>query len=288
MNIQIIKKSSPDYPDVLAQIASPPAQLYYQGPSLGTLMQLPRVAIVGSRNVSAYGRQVTLRLARKLAEQGIVIISGLALGVDALAHQAALEAGGTTLAVLPGSLQKVYPATNRQLAAAILAQGGALMSEYGEGEPIAFKMNFIARNRVVAGLADLLLITEAAEKSGSLHTARFALEQGKDVLVVPGNITSPGSVGTNNLIKVGAAPVTSYVDVLHALGLVSHSSKPADIRGRNTNEQRVLDLLVRGLSDGEDLLAQSQLSITDFNQTLTMLEISSKVRSLGANHWALY
>jgi len=288
VEIYTIKKGAPDYPSGLAAIASPPAQLYYQGPSLDKLLQLPRVAIVGSRNVSAYGRQVTLRLARELAEQGIVIISGLALGVDALAHQAALQAGGTTLAVLPGSLQKVYPATNRPLATAILAAGGALLSEYGASEPMAYKMNFIARNRIVAGLADALLITEAAEKSGSLHTARFALEQGKDVLAVPGNITSPVSIGTNNLIKAGATPVTSYIDVLHALGLVSHSSRPADIRGRNLNEQRVLDLLVQGIADGDDLLAQSQLSIAEFNQTLTMLEISSKVRSLGANHWALY
>ena len=288
MDIRIIKQGTPAYPDALAAIASPPAQLYCQGQSLGALMRLPRVAIVGSRNVSAYGRQVTQRLAGELAEQGIVIISGLALGVDALAHQAALAAGGTTLAVLPGSLQKIYPATNRQLAAAILAQGGALVSEYGEGEPMAFKMNFIARNRIVAGLADVLLITEAAEKSGSLHTARFALEQGKDVLAVPGNITSPVSTGTNNLIKAGAAAVTSYVDVLHALGLVSHSSKPAEVRGRNAHEQCLLDLLKQGLSDGEDLLTQSQLSIAEFNQTLTMLEISSRVRSLGANQWALY
>jgi len=267
VDICIIKKGSSAYPGVLAEIASPPAQLYYQGRSLDALMQLPRVAIVGSRNVSAYGRQVTLRLARELAEQGIVIISGLALGVDALAHHAALEAGGATLAVLPGCLQKIYPATNRQLAAAILAADGALLTEYGAGEPMAYKMNFIARNRIIAGLADVLLITEAAEKSGSLHTARFALEQGKDVLAVPG---------------------TSYVDVLHALGLVSHASKPVDIHGRNAYEQRVLDLLMRGVADGEDLLAQSQLSIAEFNQTLTMLEISSKVRSLGANHWALY
>ena len=153
---------------------------------------------------------------------------------------------------------------------------------------MAYKMNFISRNRIVAGLADALLITEAAEKSGSLHTARFALEQGKDVLAVPGNITSPVSIGTNNLIKAGATPVMSYLDVLHALGLVSHSSRPSDIRGRNQSEQRVLDLLVQGIDDGDDLLTQSQLSIAEFNQTLTMLEISSKVRSLGANHWALY
>ncbi len=269
-------------------MASPPAQLYVQGPALSAFTKMPCVAIVGSRSVSAYGRQVTLRLARELAEQGIVVISGLALGVDALAHQAALAVGGATMAVLPGSLDKVYPATNRRLAADILAQGGALLSEYGSGDPFHFKTNFIARNRIVAGLADALLITEAAEKSGTLHTARFALEQGTDVLAVPGNITSPGSIGTNNLIKSGATPVTSVRDVLHALHLTSHTTKVADIRGRNALEQLLLDLLGQGISDGDVLLATSQLAIAEFNQTLTMLELGGKVRSLGANHWAIF
>src|SRR6185437_10030523 len=120
-----------------------------------------------------------------------------------IAHRAALEAHGITIAVLPGPVENVYPASHTQLAEQILEQGGALISEYPAGTP-GFKQNFIARNRIVAGLAQALIITEATEKSGSLHTARFALEQGKEVLAVPGNITSPASVGTNNLIKAGA------------------------------------------------------------------------------------
>jgi DNA processing protein len=172
------------------------------------------------------------------------------------------------------------------LADRILAQGGTLVSEYEE-DIFNFKQNFVARNRLVAGLAQAVLIPEAAEKSGSLHTARFALEQGKDVLAVPGNITSRTSVGSNNLIKSGAMPVTSYLDVLHVLGLEDRQTPVREARGRNAHEQTVLDLLVKGVNDGEQLLKQSELSISQFNQVLTMLEIGGKIRSLGANHWTL-
>lgn len=244
------------------------------------------MAIVGSRSISAYGRRVTMELAGKLAERGIVIISGLALGVDAAAHRAALEAGGLTIAVLPGPVDKIYPATNIRLGEEILARGGALISEYAT-EGYSFKQNFIARNRLVAGLAQAVLITEAAKKSGSLHTARFALEQGKDVLAVPGNITSLTSVGTNNLIKAGATPVTSYVDVLHALGLKDRAEPGRTVRGRNQYEQTLLDLLQKGITDGEQLLKQSDLTPSEFNQALTMLELGGKIHSLGANQWSL-
>ena len=241
---------------------------------------------MGSRGVSIYGRRVTEELAGKLAERGVVIISGLALGVDAAAHRSALDAGGLTIAVLPGPVDKIYPATNTALAEEILTKGGALISEYVTDE-FAFKQNFIARNRLVAGLAQTVLITEAAEKSGSLHTARFALEQGKEVLAVPGNITSKTSVGTNNLIKAGATPVTSYTDVLHVLGLEGHTMPTGEIRGRNQHEQIVLDLMLNGVADGEQLLKRSGLSPSEFNQVLTMLELGGTVRPLGANQWSL-
>lgn len=251
------------------------------------LLKKPRVAIVGTRKISPYGRQVTQRLASELASRGVVIISGLALGVDAAAHHAALEAGGQAIAVLPGPLEKIVPATNQPLARQILDQGGALVTEYGLGDT-TYKQNFVARNRLVSGLADALLITEAAEKSGSLHTARFALEQGKEVLAVPGNITVPGCVGTNNLLKRGhAAAATSYQDVLHVLGIAETQSEAPRIRGRNDHEQTLLDLLYEGISDGSQLLEQSKLTVSQFNRSLTMLEISAKIRPLGGNHWAI-
>jgi DNA processing protein len=188
--------------------------------------------------------------------------------------------------VLANGLDAIYPATHTQLARRVLQQGGSIMSEYAAGMP-GFKYNFIARNRIVAGLSQALLITEATEKSGTLHTARFALEQGRDVLAVPGNITSPSSVGTNNLIKTGAVPVTSVDDILYALNADHLPAEPVRRRGDTAEEQAVIDLLYGGISDGHELLLQSQLDPALFNQVLTMLEISGKARALGNNLWSL-
>src|SRR5688572_6641342 len=218
MNNNKITLSTSDVPEKLRNIPNPPKQLFVIGKNVNELLNKPCVTIVGSRKVSAYGRAVTMGLAGELAKSGIVIISGLALGVDSLAHKAALDVGGLTVAVLPSGVDKIYPAAHFGLAKQILQQGGALVSEYPDGTP-PLKHQFIERNRIASGLGDALLITEAAEKSGTLHTANFALEQGRPVLAVPGNITSPTSAGTNNLIKAGATPVTGVQDVLLALGL---------------------------------------------------------------------
>jgi DNA processing protein len=153
-------------------------------------MDKPRIAIIGSRSISSYGRRVTNELAGELAESGIVIISGLALGVDAEAHQSALNVDGLCIAVLPCSLQKIVPRSNLMLAKKIVSKGGSLVTEYGAKER-TFKQNFVARNRIMAGLADAILITEATLKSGTMHTARFALEQGIDVMAVPGSVIQP-------------------------------------------------------------------------------------------------
>lgn len=282
--MEINKLSKSAIPERLQQIGSPPKQLYSIGAPLEELLLHPTVGIVGSRKVSTYGREVTARLGRELAELGVVIVSGLAFGVDSIAHQAALDAGGLTIAVLPGPIEKIYPASHRQLAANIVKRGGALVSEYPTGtEP--FPANFIARNRIISGLSDTLLVTEAALKSGSLHTAHFALEQGKDVLAVPGNISSPTSVGTNNLLKSGATPVTGLEDILYTLGLELATHRT--IRGSNEHEQAILDLLASSITDGEALLAQSNLEVEIFNQTLTMLEITGKIRAVGGNNWSV-
>ena len=286
MQINTLTLNTKGFPECLRQIPSPPRQLYHLGAPLEELLQKPRLTVVGSRAVSAYGRQVTIELVSRLAEQGIAIVSGLALGIDGLAHQTALDVGGLTVAILPGPLDNIVPATNRRLARSILERGGALVSEYAAGE-VPHKQNFVARNRLMAGLGQALLITEATEKSGSLHTARFALEQGKTVLAVPGNITSRGAAGVNNLLKSGAAPVTSYKDVLYALGFAERHTPARTVKGRNDHEQSVLDLLMQGISEGEKLLVRSGLSASSFNQALTMLEIGGKIRPLGANHWAL-
>lgn len=287
MIINKLTLKSPDFPEVLRQLDKPPKQLYHTGAPLVELLKRPSVAIVGTRDITPYGRQVTTELATRLAEQGVVIISGLALGVDAVAHQAALEAGGLCIAVLPCPLDKIVPSTNRHLARQLLEQGGAWVSEYETGT-VPQRQYFIARNRLMSGLANAVLITEAGEKSGAVHTANFALNQGRDVLAVPGSVYAPGSVGIHNLFKASkAAPVTEVGDILSVLGLNNHKTAARHVRGRNAYEQTVLDLMLQGVSDGGQLLEQSSLTAAEFNQVLTMLEIGGKIRPLGANHWGI-
>lgn len=284
MKIQEITFDSANYPDRLRFIATAPKILYVLG-DLETCLGQPCLAVIGSRKVTAYGKAITLKLAKEAAEQGITIISGLALGADGLAHQAALEGGGRTVGVLPSGLDKIYPSTHRQLAKQILERGGALVTEY-PFETEAFKTNFVARNRIVSGLSDGVLVTEAAERSGTMHTAGFALEQGRTVMAVPGNITSYLSAGTNNLIKTGAAPVTSIQDILDALDLKKVSAASNYIAA-NEQEAILLSLLQEGISEAGELQTRSKLSTSLFNQTLTMLEITGKIRPLGAGNWAI-
>jgi len=274
-----------DIPDVLKNIAWPPKQLHVLG-NLERLMDTPRVAIVGSRKVSPYGRQITQNLAEEMAHSGITIISGLALGLDAIAHRAALDAGGKCIAVLPTSLHQIYPASHRQLAEDIVASGGALVSEYDKGT-VSFKSNFVARNRLVSGLSDGVLVTEAALKSGYLHTAKFALDKGRTVMAVPGNITSVTSQGTNNLIKSGAVVVTELADILTALHLTPKDLQRQLPLGDNADEQAIIDIIASGVHDSSAILAQSGIPASLFNQTLTMLEITGKVHPMGAGNWGL-
>jgi DNA processing protein len=285
MEVKKVLLNAKGFPGRLRHIHTAPPAIYYIGVALEQLLQQPCVAIVGSRKVSTYGSAVTTQLAGELARQGVVVISGLALGVDALAHQAALEAGTPTIAVLPCSLERIYPTRHTSLAQQIIRQGGALVSEYATGLSVQ-RWNFMARNRIVSALSDGVLITEAAEKSGTLHTARFALEQGKEVMAVPGNITSATSVGANNLIKAGATPVTQAADVFHILGLEPPAHTIA-LQGANEQEQQLLDLIASGTQDGALLLNASQLETSIFNQTLTMLEITGKIRPLGNNQWSV-
>lgn len=280
-----IQSKAGDFPDALRHIPDPPGQLYVCSQHWRGLLTRPWVAIVGSRNPTSYGQAVTNRLAGELAQAGLVIVSGLALGIDGAAHRGALEAGGLTVAVLAGGLNRVYPSRHQALARAILQQGGALVSEYPD-HTTHYPQHFIARNRLVAGLSQAIIITEAAEKSGTLHTVRFALEQGREVLAVPGNITSPASVATNRLIKSGATPITGTNDVLQVLGLRAiQNRQPA---GATPTEQVILDILAEHSSaDSHTLLAMSKLEVSTFNQTLTMLEITAKIRPLGNNQWTI-
>ena len=274
-------------PPLLQVIPSPPKLLYVKGDNLDELLARPRLAVVGSRKVSAYGKAITTGLVEEVARKGAVIVSGLALGVDALAHEAALNAGGLTMAILPTNVDEIYPSTNKPLAQKIVASGGVLLSEYPKGTE-GFRGNFVQRNRLVSGISDAVLVTEAAKGSGTLHTAKFALEQGKKLLVVPGNITSQQSSGANELIKQGATMVTCSDDILKALGMTAATGKQkTKPTSQDPNEQIILNLLYEGVSDAAELRDKSQLPVALFSQTLTMLEITGDIKPLGNNQWTL-
>lgn len=282
-NVIYHKLNGSALPDRVRVIDSPPQQLFYRGETPNEILEQPTVTIVGSRRPTAYGRDVTTKLSRELSQKGVVIISGLALGVDSIAHQACIESGGKTIAVLPCGPDEIYPRSHTRLAENIINSGGAIVTEYPERTP-AMKQNFIARNRIVSALGDVIIVTEAAEQSGTLHTANFALNQGKTVMAVPGPITSPLSKGTNNLIKAGALPITDTGDVLHELGL---QDSLGTFTASSPEEYVILTLLQQGITDGNELLVASKLATPLFNQTITMLEINGRIRSLGGNIWQL-
>lgn len=278
----------PNYPKQLLTLHSPPKQLFIISENWQNLLEKPMLAVVGSRKVSNYGQSVTESLTSAAAARGIVIVSGLALGLDGLAHQAALNAGGLTIAVLPCGLDTIYPKTHYGLANQIINKGGALVSEYPPHSEIAFKGNFIARNRLVSGLSKAVLIPEAAENSGSLHTANFALSQSREVLAVPGPINSPQSAGCNKLIKAGATPVTSIDDILDVFKLTASPAVKHEVLASNPAEHAILQLIAQGISDIDELRDQSGLETSNFQQTLSMLEITGRIRPLGGGHWALH
>jgi len=280
-----IHPSNKLFPQALKDIPQPPRELYVEG-NIEPLLPKPKLTVVGSRKVTAYGRAVTEQLVRGVVARGVVIVSGLALGVDSAAHQATLDAGGQTIAVLPSGLDAIYPSGHTNLARQIVKKGGVLLSEYPP-KTITFKTNFIARNRLVSGLSSAILITEAAEKSGSLHTANFALEQGKDVLVVPGPITNPTSAGCNNLIKVGATPVTCVDDILNALKIAALPIGSYEINADSEEEYIILSLIQKGTNDGDELLKSSKLTANVFQQIISMLEITGRIKNVGGNRWTL-
>jgi DNA processing protein len=280
MQISKILDISPNYPDILREIPSPPKQLFM----LGHLPPGPSLAVIGSRKASEYGRQVTYQIVSELAKAGLTIISGLAYGIDTVAQQATVEAGGRTVAVLGGGLNKIYPAANRNLAIKILETGGALVSEYDVGDRI-YKTNFVARNRIVAGLSEAVLVTECHASSGALITVRFALEQGKTVMAIPGNITSPASAGPNNLLKKGAIPVTDATDVLAAMGYESGAIARMPVKADSAEEAQILELLRGGITQTDALIQTSGLSAQQFANIITLMEITGKVRNLGAGQW---
>lgn len=273
-------------PEDTQRLARPPLALQLAGQT-SWLSQHPRLAVVGSRKMTDYGALVTSRLLAALAPWRPIIISGLAYGVDAAAHKAAIDNGCPTVAVLPAGLNQVYPRAHQGLAERILEAGGALVSEYPPNQPPRAH-HFIERNRLVAALADALLVTEAGLKSGTMHTVAAALELGRTVLAVPGSIAAPQSAGSNNLLKSGAVMVTEVGDIVEALGLepTAEVANPEDLAS-NREEAAVLKIMADGITDTAELQIRSGLSPAQFNQTLTLLELSGHVGPLGGGHYGL-
>ena len=288
MEINRIRPDEHIFTQRLASIANPPKSLCFMGklPTSGA----PVVAIVGSRKPSAYGREVTEQLASDLAKAGCIIVSGLALGIDGIAQKAALEAGGTVIGVIPNELPDISPQTNYKLAMNIIEKGGAILSEWKKGDgKVVNRWSFLERNRLVSGLADAVIITEAAERSGTLNTAAHALSQGRDVFAVPGSITSPLSAGCNALLKQGAYPATEAKDILQIIApeQLKKSDQSQLPLGSSPEETIIINLIAGGIRSGDQLQQQSGLSASNFSTALTMLEINGVIKPLGANNWTL-
>jgi DNA processing protein len=271
-----IGRSDPGFPAALGAIHDPPPGLFLRGSGETELLARTAVAIVGARSCSPYGSQVARACARELAAAGLVVISGLARGIDGEAHRGALEAGGVTLAVLGCGVDRDYPASHRELAARI-CERGLILSEYAPGvEPAPWR--FPARNRIVAGLARATVVVEARERSGALITADFALEQGREVFAVPGEITSTLSVGTNALLGLGATPYTSSQDVLDALGIEPAAAPALEL---GADAARVLERLREFAAGADELQRSTGLGAAELAAALTELELAGAAQQEG-------
>ena len=267
-----LARSHADFPGLLRAIHDPPSGLFVRGRGDPPLLARPAVAVVGARACSPYGAQVSRTLGRELTRAGLLVVSGLARGIDGEAHRGALEAGGPTVAVLGCGVDRDYPASHRTLAAAI-ADSGLIVSEYAPGvEPAPWR--FPARNRIVAGLARATVVVEAREASGALITADLALEEGREVFAVPGEITSALSAGTNTLLRLGATPLTSSTDVLEALGVAAPARAPPEL---SADAASVLAVLRDGAGGADQLARSTELGAGVLAAALAELELAGLV-----------
>lgn len=283
--IQVVTRVDPEYPTLLKETHNAPAVLFYRG-TLPNPMQL-LVAVVGTRVVSPYGKTITPRIVAPLASAGIGIVSGLALGIDGLAHEAALAAGGKTYAVVGTGLDQTYPPQHTTLADRIVKEGGSIISEFPLGiGPLP--QNFPQRNRIVAGMCSGTLVIEAGEKSGALLTAKLALDENRDVFCVPGDITRETSLGTNKFIRLGAHLTTSASDILTALNLQQNpapSSPQISYTGTTPEERNILQHLGTEPRHVDELASLCDCDPSVITATLTVLELQGHVRHVGGLHY---
>jgi len=281
LDVRVLTISSPDYPLLLKKIYDPPSVLYMRGQIIKE--DELAIAIVGSRRMTQYGKEVTENLVQNLVAHGLTIVSGLAFGVDVASHQAALDAGGRVLAVLASGVDIITPTSNTFLAERILKEDrGAIISEHPLGtQPL--RHFFPVRNRLISGLSLGTVVVEAAEKSGTFHTARAALEQGREVFAVPGSIFSPLSMGTHNLIKTGAKLVNSVEDILEELNLEDRGQKieAREIVPETPEEEKILKVLGNDELHVDAIIQKSGFPTATVTSTLTMMEMKGKVKSLG-------
>lgn len=278
-NIKILIKDDPDYPRYLRQIQQPPPVIYLRGELV--IEDDWAVAIVGTRRITHYGQQITEKFAKTLAEHHITVVSGLARGVDGIAHQAALKAGGRSIAVLGSGVDKIYPPEHNLLAQKMMTQG-AIISDYAPGTPPE-SSNFPPRNRIISGLSRAVIVIEAGVKSGALITANFAVDQGREVYAVPGNINSIQSKGTNTLIQNGARPLTDILDLLIDLQVeLIHEHQAFRKQTPSGNTETVLYSV---LNDNpihiDEIIHKAELSVSEVTAQLTVMELKGMVRHVG-------
>lgn len=271
-----------NYPELLDKISDPPPIIYYRGQI--DFPQYTPLAVVGSRKYDSYGQKIVETIVAELAENNFLIISGLAIGIDALAHQQALNKKAPTIAVLGSGINRLYPPRNLSLAKRIIDSGGGIISEFPFDYP-PLKSNFPLRNRIISGLSAGVLVVEARKASGSLITAYSALEQGREVFAVPGDIDRGNSQGTNELIKKGATPILRTDDVLEAFGLEKTIRPPLLMSNFSKNEKLILLCLSKKSHNIEELIILTKLDTKIINSTLSILEIKNIIKKTGNNYY---
>lgn len=280
LSIQYVTINDSGYPENLTDIANSPVILYY----IGKLAKGDRnaVAIVGSRKMSSYGREVTEKFASSLASMGVVIVSGLALGIDAVAHKACVEVSGRGLVVLASGLDTISPLTNKWIAQAVVKHGGAIVSEYPLGHP-PLRTSFPSRNRIISGLSRAVVVVEGARKSGTLLTASAAADQGRPVFAVPGQITSPLSVAPHFLLQAGAKLTTSVTDILEELDfqLKVDRDEVEKVMPSSKGEKKIVEILSNEPLHLDEIARISTLKVSDVSARLTVMELKGLVKNIG-------
>ncbi|MCD6500901.1 DNA-processing protein DprA [bacterium] len=282
-SIRTLKIGDKNYPDLLKKIPDPPKILYIRGE---LAKNEPCFSIVGTRKCSDYGKELAFSIAQDLAETGITVVSGMARGIDTMAHKGALESGGRTIAVLGTGIDErsIYPQENLKLAKKILKNGGCLISEYPPGTP-GIKWNFPERNRIISGISLGVLVVEAKFGSGALITANWAKEQRRKIFAVPGPVHSKNSQGPHSLIKKGAKLVENANDILEELNLPKAERKK--LKGGSLEENLILKVLKEGSLHIDKIIEKTKLSPQIVSANLSLMEIEGKVKNLGGNTYAL-